>query len=85
MMREAKGSGCREDEPAGGLVWHGADTLQDRADRPLFNKEAATAAVERCTPAISRVTHGGGSYLLESSRGAGAMQAEERKGRGGGR
>ena len=44
-MMEAKGSGCREDEPAGGLVRHGADTLQDRADRPLFNKEAAAAAV----------------------------------------
>ena len=64
MMREAKGSGCREDKPAGGLVRHGADTLQDRADRPLFNKEAATAAVERFTPAISRVTFGGGVAVL---------------------
>ena len=40
-MMKAKGSGCREDRPAWGRVRHGADTLHDRTDGPLFSKEAA--------------------------------------------
>ena len=42
-MMEAKGSGCQEDKPTERLICHGADTLQERRDRPLSIEEAAAA------------------------------------------
>ena len=50
-MKEAKGSGCREDETVVGRNLPGADTLQDRSDRPLSSKEAAVSggsAMDAC-------------------------------------
>ena len=42
-MMEAKGSVCRADKPTEGLICHGADTFQERTDRPPSIEEAAAA------------------------------------------
>jgi len=59
-MKEAKGSGCREDETVVGRNLHGADTLQDRSDRPLSSKEAAVSGGSAMDACHMSSTYGGG-------------------------